>query len=222
MRLPARHRLLPPSVGQIGGRERHREVVAGAEADTTAFQFAISGAGYARGAALSEANGATTFDVPLATFSVRERLDLDYRPAGYKYLGHSIVGGDSPCADSPQSVSHAAQVLIDQNGEHAKVCFYNERLPRYTVRVPMVAKSITLVPGVNLSITLVSSEPVAGADGWSNYVITITNTGTATIDTSYLVLQSWYSADALLGNEDDCAAAGYVPCRPIPSRRDSR
>jgi len=57
------------------------------------------------------------------------------------------------------------------------------------------------------TVTINSFEPETGADGWSNYVFTLRNTGTHDLDMQYLYLQSWYSADPVLGGGDDCGAA---------------
>lgn len=40
-------------------------------------------------------------------------------------------------------------------------------------------------------------------------MVSLKNTGTSAIDTFYLTVQGWYSADAVRGGADDCAGGGF-------------
>jgi hypothetical protein len=59
-------------------------------------------------------------------------------------------------------------------------------------------------------LTLGSYEAVAGPDLASNYSYTLKNVGSEPVLLGQLTIQSWYSADAVLGGPDDCGAAGAV------------
>lgn len=61
---------------------------------------------------------------------------------------------------------------------------------------------------LSLRLTLDSYQATTGSGGWSNYAYTIHNLGSFDVDLAELTVQSWYSADAIAGGADDCAAGG--------------
>lgn len=82
-----------------------------------------------------------------------------------------------------------------------------EAMP-FRVVIPMLAGGAQ--EPLSMTLSLDDHQSIAGPDLRSSYTYKLSNTGTTAIELEHLVLQSWYSTDALLGGGDDCGAAGIA------------
>ena len=128
------------------------------------------------------------------------------------FLGIAVLagvwGGAESVAHAPSPGTASSPSIVAASVESVALEFrvVLPRLVREGTPTASPAPSGQQVP--DLLFTLDSFEAETGSDGWSDYTYSLKNIGVDAVDLSYLAIQSWYSADAVRGGGDDCAAAG--------------